>query len=75
MTRPPNPARRPHSRIGTDESGKGDYFGYLVVAAVFVDHDTEAALDDLGVRDSKRVSDRSAARLAAQVRRHCPHEG
>jgi ribonuclease HIII len=63
-----------HARIGTDESGKGDYFGYLVVAAVFVDHDTEAALDDLGVRDSKRVSDRSAARLAGEIRRLSPHE-
>jgi ribonuclease HIII len=68
------PAPGPHARIGTDESGKGDYFGSLVVAAVFVDHATEAALDDLCVRDSKRVSDGVASRLAAEIRRLCPYE-
>jgi ribonuclease HIII len=65
---------RLHARIGTDESGKGDYFGYLVVAAVFVDRATEAALNELHVRDSKRVSDAPAARLAVEIRRLCPHE-
>jgi len=62
-----------HARIGTDESGKGDYFGYLVVAAVFVDDAMESALEDLRVRDSKRVSDRPAARLAGEIQRLCPH--
>ena len=64
----------PRARIGTDESGKGDYFGYLVVAAVFVDQETEAPLGAIRVRDSKRVSDGMAARLAAEIRRLCPHE-
>jgi ribonuclease HIII len=68
------PSGEPGGRIGTDESGKGDYFGYLVVAAVFVDRGAEAALHDLGVRDSKRLSDRSADRLAGEIRRLCPHQ-
>ena len=32
------------NRIGVDESGKGDYFGYLVVAAVYVDDKNEDLL-------------------------------
>ena len=59
--------------IGTDESGKGDYFGPLVVAGVCVDPTVLPALSDLNVRDSKRISDAVVIRLAAQVRELCPH--
>ena len=38
-------------RIGVDESGKGDYFGPLVIAACFVGPEHLAELD--GVKDSK----------------------
>lgn len=62
------------ARIGTDESGKGDYFGPLVIAGVFVDSATEAGLVGLGVRDSKKVSDGQAMRLAAQIQRRLPTE-
>ena len=54
--------------IGTDESGKGDYFGPLVVAGVWVADGGRDALAALGVRDSKTVSDAQARRLAAAVR-------
>jgi ribonuclease HIII len=43
--------------IGTDESGKGDYFGPLVVAAVRVTDETAQALRQLGVTDSKKLTD------------------
>lgn len=43
--------------IGTDESGKGDYFGPLVVAGFFLPEGQESVLRELGVRDSKRISD------------------
>ena len=56
-------------RIGTDEVGKGDYFGPLVVAGVLVNDDTEKALRALGVRDSKTLSDTSVANLALNVRK------
>jgi ribonuclease HIII len=59
-------------RIGTDEAGKGDYFGPLVVAAVYVDGQTEAGLLDLGLRDSKRIGDVQVERLAQQVRERVP---
>lgn len=54
--------------IGTDEAGKGDYFGPLVSAAVFVDERTAALLKELGVRDSKTLSDAQVRRLAGVVR-------
>lgn len=48
----------PLPHIGTDESGKGDYFGPMVVAAVLVDALTKPKLEALGVKDSKLLSDK-----------------
>jgi ribonuclease HIII len=62
-----------NGQIGIDESGKGDYFGPLVIAGVYVPRAQEAHLKALGVRDSKTLSDAKAATLAAQVRVQCPH--
>ena len=50
--------------IGTDESGKGDYFGPLVVAAVYVDADCRETLVDLGIADGKTLSNRRIRDLA-----------
>jgi ribonuclease HIII len=58
---------------GVDESGKGDYFGPLVSAAVVVDPHVAAQLAELGVQDSKRLSDGRVARLAPEVRRLTRH--
>ncbi len=61
-------------RIGTDESGKGDYFGPLVVAGVYVrDGGDEDFLRRLEVRDSKRISDRRVAVLAGEIAKRLPH--
>jgi ribonuclease HIII len=54
-------------RIGTDESGKGDYFGPLVIAAVWADPATEDLFRDWGVADSKKISDGRARSLAKQI--------
>ena len=54
---------------GTDESGKGDYFGPLVSAAVLVDAEIAAQLEALGVQDSKKLTDRRVNDLAPQLRR------
>ena len=61
------------ARIGLDESGKGDYFGSLVIGAVFVDAKTEDRLITLGVRDSKLLSDNHMLALAEQIKALCPH--
>ncbi len=57
--------------IGTDEAGKGDFYGPLVGAAVLVDQRTAALLEDLGAKDSKDLSDRRNVDLAAQIREIC----
>jgi ribonuclease HIII len=59
----------PH--IGTDESGKGDYFGSMVVAGVWIDEPTKTEMEALGVRDSKLLSDKRCKELAAQIRHIC----
>ena len=61
------------SRIGVDESGKGDYFGPLVIAAVFVDMQIARKLLDLGVADSKELSDRRIEEITDAFREHTPH--
>lgn len=55
-------------RLGIDEAGKGDYFGPLVVAGVRVaDEGAARRLREIGVRDSKDLSDAQAARIAAGI--------
>ena len=56
-----------NSYIGTDESGKGDYFGPLVVAGVFVTPETGNILRLLGVKDSKELNDSQIKRLATGI--------
>ncbi len=58
-------------RIGVDESGKGDFFGPLVVAACYVGPEHVAELE--GVRDSKKLTDAMALRLSDAIARTCPH--
>jgi len=57
--------------IGTDESGKGDYFGPLVVAGVLLDEEDAAFLTKIGVQDSKQLSDTEIKRLAPAIRQRC----
>jgi len=57
--------------IGSDEAGKGDYFGPLVVAGVLVDNTIVESLEQLGVKDSKRLSDKSIKELATRINRQC----
>jgi ribonuclease HIII len=61
-------------RIGTDEAGKGDYFGPLVVAAVWADEELEALLRGQGVKDSKLLTDAVCKKLAREIEQLCPHE-
>ncbi len=56
-------------RIGVDESGKGDYFGPLVVAGVFVNAGAVRTFMERGVRDSKKfTSDARIAEVARAIR-------
>ncbi len=60
-------------RIGIDESGKGDYFGPLVIAAVFVDATTQGELKLMGVRDSKKLSDGRVLEMVPDIKTICPY--
>lgn len=58
----------PHG--GIDESGKGDFFGPLVIAGVSVTAETGGKLLELGVCDSKKItSDRKIALLASEIKK------
>ncbi len=58
----------PH--MGIDESGKGDFFGPMVIAAVYTDEGLSQAFREMNVRDSKTItSDRVAEDMAAAIRR------
>jgi ribonuclease HIII len=54
--------------IGTDESGKGDYFGPLVIAGVFLNPSISGKLINLGVRDSKTISDWQIKSIARDIK-------
>lgn len=56
--------------IGSDESGKGDYFGPLVVAACMLRPEDVRFVRELGVRDSKEATDAIIRTAAASLREH-----
>jgi len=58
----------PEEYIGTDESGKGDYFGPLVVAGVYSGKKNLESLKRLGVKDSKLFTDASIRKIAKEIR-------
>ena len=58
---------------GSDEAGKGDYFGPLVVAAVRADAETLQRLVELKVADSKTLTDKRALKLGAVLRDTVEH--
>ena len=60
-------ARYVVATAGSDESGKGDYFGPLVVAACRLDRFTAEKMLALSVQDSKALSDERVGEVAASV--------
>src|SRR6266480_4246786 len=59
----------PH--FGVDESGKGDFFGPLVIAGTYVDHGIARKLIEAGIQDSKRIgSDARIRALADAIRKN-----
>ena len=60
----------PH--FGIDESGKGDYFGPLVIAGAYTDSTIARRLIDAGIMDSKRVTSAARIRQLAAIIRATP---
>lgn len=62
------------SVVGSDEVGKGDYFGPLVVVSAFVSRDQIALVKELGVKDSKQLSDPEIIRIARDLHATIPYQ-
>ncbi|MDO8549901.1 MAG: ribonuclease HIII [Ignavibacteria bacterium] len=65
---PANEVNEPESYIGIDESGKGDYFGPLVIAGVFLDKQVKNHLIKTGTKDSKELSDYKIKNIASEIK-------
>lgn len=61
----------PLKHIGSDESGKGDFFGPLVIAGVLVDESNIEVLQKAGIKDCKKVDDKNINKLAAIIKNNC----
>ncbi len=56
--------------IGVDESGKGDFFGPMVIAAAYSDKELAHKMKGMGVKDSKNISsDEKAIKLAGEIKK------
>src|SRR6266436_5904635 len=57
-------------RLGVDESGKGDFFGPLCIAGVYINETVVNSWKDVGIRDSKNISsDKRIKELAELIRK------
>ena len=61
------------STVGSDEVGTGDYFGPLIVTASYVSKDNIEFLQNLGVRDSKKLTDEKIIKIAPEIIKTIPH--
>ena len=62
------------SSVGSDEVGTGDYFGPIVVTATFVEKENIDFLLELGVKDSKKMTDDDILRVVPEVIKKIPYE-
>lgn len=58
----------PYPHIGIDESGKGDFFGPLVIAGAYLDEAGAKKLQEAGVCDSKKLTDKKILELEAEIK-------
>jgi len=61
-------------RLGSDEVGKGDYFGPVVVVCAYVPPEERERARKLGVTDSKNLADDSILRIAGAISHFVPYE-
>lgn len=59
--------------IGSDEVGTGDFFGPIVVTASYVNKNDINFLTELGVRDSKKITDEKIIKIAPEIIKRIPH--
>ena len=59
--------------IGSDETGTGDYFGPIVVTAAYVTKKDIEFLENLGVRDSKKMTDEHILKIVPLIKKRIPY--
>lgn len=59
--------------IGVDESGKGDFFGPLIIGAFLASDGDLQKLQEIGVRDGKLIADKKLLMIDEQLRSSFPH--
>lgn len=60
--------------IGSDEVGTGDYFGPIVVTATYVSKENIGFLEELGVKDSKKLTDEKILEIVPKIIKVIPYE-
>lgn len=60
--------------IGSDEVGTGDYFGPIVVTSAFVSKENIPFLEELGVKDSKKLTDEKILEIVPKLIKVIPYE-
>lgn len=60
--------------VGSDEVGTGDYFGPIIVCASYVNRKDISFLEELGVRDSKKLTDDKILKIAPLIIERIPHK-
>ena len=59
--------------IGSDEVGTGDYFGPIVVTSAYVKKENIEFLEELGVKDSKKLTDEKILEIVPQIIKRIPY--
>ncbi len=62
------------AQIGSDEVGTGDFLAPIVVCAAFVDHDAMKILEELDIKDSKKLSDEKILEIVPQLLKKVHYE-
>lgn len=69
-----NPKIYNSNSIGSDEVGTGDYFGPIVVTSAFVSKENIPFLEELGVKDSKKLTDEKILEIVPKIIKVIPYE-
>ena len=62
-----------YSSIGSDETGCGDFFGPVVVVATYVPSNKIKELENLGIKDSKKINDDIIMKVAPEIMKTTPY--
>lgn len=62
------------SSIGSDEVGTGDYFGPIVVSSCYVKEEDIPYLEELGIKDSKKLTDEKILQIAPKIAKKIPYK-